>query len=284
MKILDIAIKIKCNKKILESEELVKKNIESKMIKKEYKLPKIKFNSNIEKINIDGFDIYHLFNNNSNDVIIYLHGGCYINEAVSFHYKFVDKICKKSNMDVYFPIYPLAPIYSYKDAYSLVLKLYKKLLKENKNVIIMGDSAGGGLALGFTLYLQTINVNLPNKLVLISPWVDITLKNKQIKQYEKNDPMLSCYGLREYAKLWANGIDLNDYKLSPINGDLSILPNTLIFTGTNEILYPDLLKFYKLLKKNKVKSKLVIGDNMNHVYPLYIKKRESIDRIIEFIL
>lgn len=189
-----------------------------------------------------------------------------------------------SNIDIYYPIYPLAPNHTYKDAYLLILNLYKKLLKENKEIILMGDSAGGGLALGFTLYLQKLNVKLPNKMVLLSPWVDITLSNPSIEEFEKNDPMLSCYGLVEYAKLWAGDLDLKDYKLSPINGDLSNLPDTLIFTGTNEILYPDLILFDKKLQKNKVKSELIIGKNMNHVYPLYIKKKESLEKIINFIL
>lgn len=189
-----------------------------------------------------------------------------------------------SNIDIYYPIYPLAPNHTYKDAYLLILKLYKKLLKENKEIILMGDSAGGGLALGFAMYLKELNIKLPNKLVLLSPWVDITLSNPSIEEFEKNDPMLSCYGLVEYAKLWAGDLDLKDYKLSPINGDLSNLPDTLIFTGTNEILYPDLILFDKKLQKNKVKSELIIGKNMNHVYPLYIKKKESLEKIINFIL
>ena len=255
-----MAIRIICNKDLLKDPEKVKKNIESKRKEKKYKLPRIKFKSNIEKQQIDNYDIYKLYNNESDKIIIYLHGGSYINEAVSLHFKFVDKICINSNMDIYFPIYPLAPNHTYKDAYKLILKLYKKLLKENKEIIIIGDSAGGGLALGFTLYLNELNIKLPNKLVLLSPWVDITLSNPEIKKYEKNDPMLSCCGLVEYAKIWAGNTNLDDYKLSPIHGELLKLPNTLIFTGSNELLYPDMIKFYKLLKKNKVKTKLIIGD------------------------
>ena len=184
MKVVDMAIRIICNKDLLKDPEKVKKNIESKRKEKKYKLPRIKFKSNIEKQQIDNYDIYKLYNNESDKIIIYLHGGSYINEAVSFHFKFVDKICLKTNIDVYFPIYPLAPNHTYKDAYKLILKLYKKLLKENKEIIIIGDSAGGGLALGFTLYLNELNIKLPNKLVLLSPWVDISLSNPELKKYE----------------------------------------------------------------------------------------------------
>lgn len=284
MKVVDIAIKIKCNKNLLKDAEKVKRNIELKRKEKPYKLPRIKFKSNIEKMVINNSDIYRLYNNESNKIILYLHGGSYINESSIFHLRFVDKLSYMSNIDIYYPIYPLAPNHTYKDAYLLILKLYKKLLKENKEIILMGDSAGGGLALGFAMYLKKLNIKLPNKLVLLSPWVDITLSNPSIEEFEKNDPMLSCYGLVEYAKLWAGDLDLKDYKLSPINGDLSNLPDTLIFTGTNEILYPDLILFDKKLQKNKVKSELIIGKNMNHVYPLYIKKKESLEKIINFIL
>ena len=77
----------------------------------------------------------------------------------------------------------------------------------------MGDSSGGGLALSFNEYLAINNLKQPNDLILLSPWLDITLSSEKIETYEKKDPMLSCEPLREIGMLWANDIDPKDYRI-----------------------------------------------------------------------
>jgi len=158
-------------------------------------------------------------------------------------------------------------------------------LESNKKIILMGDSAGGGFALAFTQYLKELNIKLPFKLILISPWVDISMSNPSICEYEKIDPILSRCGLVEIGKYWAGDLDVKDYKLSPIFGNLVNIPNTLLFAGENEILYPDICLLYDKLKYNGVNCEFVVGKNMNHDYPLYPFKLCKIarEKIIEYI-
>ncbi len=263
----------------------------SKFIEKtkdeKFKLPFYNFNSDIDNIQIDENIIYKLNSNENYDkTILYIHGGGYVTQPVIYHWIFLDKLAKKENAKIYVPIYTLAPNKNWKNAYELLIELYEQILEEtNKSIIIMGDSAGGGLALAFTEYLKEKNIEEPNKLVLISPWLDVSMSNANYEYYEEIDPMLVKRGLIECGKLWANGLDLKDYKLSPIYGDLRNIPETLLIVGTREIFYPDIILLKQKLEENSVETKIIIGEDMNHCYPLYPipEADEVLEKIIDFI-
>ena len=283
--VVEVYFRVIGTKNKFQYEKDVKDYIESKRNAKKFELPNIKFNSTIDSFSINKNTIFKLNNNDNKVIILYLHGGAYINEASSFQLKFIDKVANKLDAEAYIPIYPLAPNHTYEETYDLLNELYSKLLDEDKDIIIMGDSAGGGLALAFTEYLKENSVTLPDKLVLLSPWVDVSMENEDIKNYEKSDPMLSSYGLIEYGRLWAGDTDLKDYKISPIYGDLKALPDTLLFVGTREIFYPDVVLLNDKLNENNTKSKLIIGTGMNHVYPVYpiSEANDAINEIVNFI-
>ncbi len=183
--------------------------------------------------------------------------------------------------------YPLAPIHSYQDSYKLLTKLYLELLDyyPNKKIIFMGDSAGGGLALGLAEYFKSIKLPQPYSLILLSPWIDLKMDNPEIENYVDLDPMLKRDSLSIDANYWANGTPLEDYRLSPINGDITGLPHIALFVGTHEILYPDIIKFYNILQANNISSELHIGEGLNHVYPAYPipEGEEAIQQIIKII-
>ena len=282
--IVEAYFKVIGTKDKFQYESDVQDYIKLKENAKKFELPNLKFESDIDSFSIGDNTIYK-FTNGNKKIIVYLHGGAYINEASNYQLKFIDKVAAKSNSDVYLPVYPLAPNHTYIETYSLLENLYNELLKEDKEIIFIGDSAGGGLALAFTEYLKENSIKLPNKLVLLSPWVDISMENEDIKNYEKVDPMLSSYGLVEYGKLWAGDTDLKDYKLSPIYGNLEDLPDTLLFVGTREIFYPDVTLLNEKLNEHNTNSKLIIGTSMNHVYPVYPipEADDEINEIINFI-
>jgi acetyl esterase/lipase len=155
----------------------------------------------------------------------------------------------------------------------------------NKPIIIMGDSAGGGLSAAFAEYLAVKDLPQPENLILISPWVDITMSG----DYDKveYDPMLGVDGARELGKSWAGDLDPKDYKVSPLFGEVDKLPKTTLFTGTHEIIYPDIVEFYNKLKDNGVDAELNVGEEMTHVYPVYPlvpESKEALQHIVEIIL
>lgn len=279
---VDLIIRLSGNKKLFSDPKKFAKKLE-KAKKSGDTHNTYKFKSSIDVIKIDNYNVYHIGKNKNDKAIIYLHGGAYISPGEYFHSRFVELVSKLSNVDLYDLDYPLIPNHTCKDAYDLLEKLYDKLIE--KEVIIMGDSAGGGFALGFTMYLKEIKKKLPSKLVLISPWVDITMSNPDLQAFEKTDVMTSTYGLVECGKLWAGELDRKDYKLSPIYGNMKGLPEILMFAGTNELLYPDLLKLNVLLLMNKANYKLIQGFKKGHIYPLYPDKdgKKAIMQISEFI-
>ncbi|AWX31827.1 alpha/beta hydrolase [Methanosphaera sp. BMS] len=251
-----------------------------------YKLPKILYQSKVESKTLHGCQMI-VFNDNpdSEHVVIYLHGGIYVNEIRKPHIIFCDKLAKDVNATVFAPIYPLAPNHTYDETYGIITRLYESLLKTDKPIIIMGDSAGGGLSVAFCEYLGENDLTQPVNLIAISPWLDVSMSG----DYDEVefDPMLGVDGIREMGKTWAGKLDVKDYRISPLYGDVSKLPKTTLFVGTHEVFYPDVVKFYEKLKDASVDAQLNIGENMTHVYPIYPLVPESKDaykHIVEVIL
>ena len=214
--------------------------------------------------------------------ILYLHGGGYAEEILPFHLNFTSKLAERIGALVFVPIYPLAPNHTWEETYALLTALYKQMLAEKKNEItFMGDSAGGGLAIAFCQYLKTISLPQPDHLIGLSPWVDVCMEDSDYEPYRPLDPMLDVTGLQTFGKAWAGDLDLRDPKVSPAFGDNHGLPKTLLFTGTREILYPDICKFYEKMRSDEVNVELITGKGMNHVYPLFglQESKEAIARI-----
>lgn len=254
---------------------------------KPFKIPKLIYRTKVKSEEMFGCQIITF--NESEDtehIVIYLHGGAYVDEITIPHIIFCDKIAKKTNSTVYAPLYPLAPNHTYKETYPIVEELYDSVLKIGKPITIMGDSSGGGLSAAFCEYLACKGLEQPEHLILISPWVDVSMSG-EYEGFVDIDPIYGVDGLREMGKVWAGDLDPKDYKVSPLFGDVSKLPETTIFLGTHEELYSDLTKFYNKLKENGVEAQLIYGEEMAHVYPIYPlvpESKEALNKIVEIIL
>lgn len=201
--------------------------------------------------------------------VFYLHGGAYVHDFSPFHWRFLEKLVDGTDAAVIAPAYRLIPYATWKDAYGLIIPLYKDYVEQHpeKKVALMGDSAGGGLALALAEQFKLDGIRMPDELILLSPWVDLSMDNPAIATYADEDPWLSVPWLKTCGRSWAGGTDIRDRRLSPINGDLSGIGNVTVFTGTKEVFNPDLLKLYSLLDKSNL-NELVVGQSMMHVYPL----------------
>lgn len=228
---------------------------------------------------LDGRIFFANEQSNSKTAIIYIHGGSYYADFTSFHWSFLKKIIRRTNAKIIAPAYRLVPFGTYKEAFKFIVSLYNDYIKSHSDekIVLMGDSAGGGLALAIALYLKNKKIKMPNELILISPWVDVSMDNPEIKKYENKDPFLTVDSLKASVKPWLNGLDEHDWHVSPIYGDVEELNNVTIFVGTREIFYPDIVKLYKKLD-NETNNELIIGKEMNHAYPI-IPIPESKDAI-----
>lgn len=285
-KIVATVLKIRHREYVDDADKAVEHMQERSLEEDEYyRIPKMIYRTKVESKDMFGCQML-TFNDidSAERLVIYLHGGIYVNEIRLPHIIFCDKLAKKVNACVFAPIYPLAPNHSYEETYDIVEKLYDYFLTLKKPVIIIGDSAGGGLSAAFSEHLAVKNKPQPENLILISPWVDVSMSGDYDVEF---DPMLGVDGLRKMGETWAGDLDPKDYKVSPLFGQVSKLPKTTLFVGTHEIFYPDVVKFHDKLKNNGVDAELIVGEEMTHVYPVYPlvpESKEAFRKIVEIIL
>lgn len=173
--------------------------------------------------------------------ILYFHGGSYVAEATEQHWQFIEQIVKDTGSTVILPDYPLTPKYNYKDVFKMVVPLYKEIIDrvDSNQLVMMGDSAGAGLGLALEERVGEENLPMPEKTILISPWLDVRLTNPAIDEVQKNDKQLNKETLKLAGIAYAGDDGINSYLVNPIEGDLSNLKNITILTGTYDILNPD---------------------------------------------
>lgn len=220
--------------------------------------------------------------------IIYFHGGAYIAQGSIVHWLLIAKLIDSVNCKATYIDYPLAPEENYKATFSVVKDAYKQLLADypTDNFVFAGDSAGGGLALAFAQSIKNdLNMKNPLGLVLLSPWLDLSMKTQKISFYEDNDVILSSKLLIEAAQKYAAGDDTDLDLLSPINGNLDGLGNILLMAGTSELFFPDCEKLMEKAESANVSLEFSIYKEMPHTWVLFFLKesKPAINEIIEFL-
>jgi len=220
--------------------------------------------------------------------IIYLHGGSWIFEASPLHWKLIRKIIDRSYCRISVLDYPLAPEHNYKETLKMVMKTYSLLLEEypDDHLILMGDSAGGNIALAFVQKLIRENIsNLPVKNVLLCPCVDISFSNPEIQEIVHLDHILSVELVQHGAIQYSDGDDQDQYLLSPINGDLEKIPETAVFYSTHEILMPDILRLKAKAENTGARFKFCEYEGMQHDWMLFPipESQKVIEEVCDFI-
>jgi acetyl esterase/lipase len=205
----------------------------------------------------------------SGTVAVYLHGGAYIAGIAPQHWSLIGRLAD-AGVRVEVPLYGLAPPHTHRDAYPFLREVWAQLAAEQApgRPVLAGDSAGGGLALGLAQDLLADGAPLPERLVLLSPWLDLTLSNPEMAEYERRDPWLAKPGLVEAGLAWAGGDDPTAPRLSPRNGALAGLPPVALFVGTREIAHPDVADLARAAAAAGVDVDLTVAEGAVHVYPL----------------
>jgi len=182
--------------------------------------------------------------NASESHVIYLHGGAYVNSFAPQHWDFMSKLVDMLSCTITAPNYPHAPEHNVHDVFALMLPLYNELAANagSSNITIMGDSSGGGISLALAQRLREDGNDQPGRVVLLSPWLDATLSNPEIAEFDKIDPFLGVAGLKYGGEVYARDVDPKSYLVSPVYGSLKDLAPVTLFIGTRDILYPDCRK------------------------------------------
>ena len=202
--------------------------------------------------------------------VFYFPGGAYINAPNAQQTTMAARTAKETGSEVVLMAYPREPVYNCADAYEMCTAFYQRYIAEYDcgKIVFMGDSAGGGLALGLAEHLLKRGDPMPEQLVLFSPWVDVSMDNPDIPALVPVEPMLHLELVKVHGEYWAGDAGTHHWQVSPLFGDMARLPPVTIYCGTRELLYPDILLARDKLAAAGVEVTLRVGQSLNHDWPL----------------
>ena len=176
--------------------------------------------------------------------LLYLHGGAFIFHIQAGQWALPIELLGRLRGAVVTPFYPLAPEQDWRAGIAAARRVYLGLVDEcgAHNVVVIGDSAGGGLALSLAQVLRDAGEPLPAALVLFSPWLDLAVKGDDQPAIQRIDPALSIEVLRAAGRLWAHDAAVDDPRVSPLFAAQHGLPPTIVFSGTRDILDSDAVR------------------------------------------
>jgi epsilon-lactone hydrolase len=226
----------------------------------------------LEVTNHDGWTVYDMEPEDrvAGTSILYVHGGGYVYEITKWHWFLIRQLVLEVPARCVVPIYPLAPRATAAVVVDGVAEVMRGLASESgpERTVVAGDSAGAGLAVAAACSLRDRGLPQPSGLVLISPFMDVTISDERQEAVAPKDKMLRRPGLREAGRLYAGSLALDDPLVSPIYGELRGLPPLTIFTGTHDILDCDSQRLATLARAAGVRVDLHEVGGAPHAFPV----------------
>ncbi len=205
-------------------------------------------------------------------VVLYTHGGAYVSGSPSTHEPLICRLAEQCRLPVFAYDYRLAPEHPYPAALEDAIKAFDYLIGEGygaEDIVLCGDSAGGGLSLSLIMALRDQGRALPAAAAVLSPWTDLT---ESLDSHYSNtgiDPLISSENLREMALLYAGGKDLKTPYISPLYGDFTGFPPVLIHVGSAEVLLDDSCELALRMEAQGVPVDIDIYEGMWHVWHMF---------------
>ena len=222
-------------------------------------------------VEIDGLKIERISSKSSTRTraLLYFHGGGYVLGASPGHRDLAAALAEMADLAVYLVDYRLAPEHPFPAAVDDALQAYQWLLEqgfESSQIILGGDSAGGGLAVSTLLNLKNLGLAAPAAAMLLSPWLDLSLSGASVETNEHADVVLSKSVLVAWADQYLQGRDALAPLASPIYGDLVGLPPVLVHVGSTEILRSDSEDLVDRIIEHDGSAVLKVWDDLPHVF------------------
>ena len=236
------------------------------------KMARVPKKVSFEKTNCDGINAEWTIPDSlssNKGVVLYIHGGAYIAGSISTHRPLVGRIAIASQIKCLSIDYRYAPENPFPAGLDDAVKCYYWLIKQgydHNKIVIMGDSAGGGLAIATLLRLRDEKAPQPVAGVCMSPWIDLTCSQDAGVRLAEKDPMLTAEAGKIFSKLYAGKEDVKHPYISPLYADLKGLPPLFIQASNWEIVLDENLAFEKKAKEAGVDIKLELWDKMVHVW------------------
>lgn len=224
-----------------------------------------------------------------NQIVLYCHGGGYTSGNLGYSRPLASKLSHVSGRETLCFEYRLAPEHPYPAAVEDALRVWDHLMRQGygaRDITVAGDSAGGNLALVLLHRLKAQGRRLPHRLVLMSPWTDMTASGESYTQRRELDPTITMEYIQAVRTAYAGGADWSDPMLSPLFGNFEGFPPTLIQVGGNELLYSDSRRLMKRMRAAGVLCRMEEWTEMWHVFQMLpIKKAaEAMEHIGQFLL
>lgn len=221
--------------------------------------------------------------------ILYLHGGCLLFELDAVHWQLVGMLAERLQAVVTMAIFPLAPEHTLMEIFDAVRPVYEDFAlpsQEKTPFFVVGDSTGASLGLSLTQEALKAGRPTASRLAFMSPCVEFTFLNPETREAAKTDPWLDIPGFEEAVRYLCPDVSPDDPRVSPLYGDVSKLPPTLIFAGSTEMLTPDIRKFVAKVVEQGREIEYVEGEGLMHVWPLiqFIPEaREAVDKMVRWL-
>lgn len=220
-------------------------------------------------------------------VIFYLHGGGYVAGDPVVYRSFVCALCRASGYRALMVDYRLAPGSPFPAALEDTLRSYAWLLTQEvsaDHIVIMGDSAGGGLALSTLVSLRDNGQPLPAAGVLLSPWTNLTLESDSHVTKVNDDPIITHKFLDQSRQHYlGTGANAKDARVSPLYANLTGLPPLLVLVGTAEVLLDDSTVLVDKAREAGVDAELITGEGMIHTWPFFIHRFPEASKAVQNI-
>lgn len=270
----------------LTNDLMIGKKIKSGELRKRLQEPPWKVPSCFTMTHIDmpGFSMKLLAskeNPNTDKVILQLHGGGYIGAVRNAYYVFAGLYNEVSHgLSVLTPDYRVAPEHPFPAALEDALASYRWLLDQGyfgDDIILAGDSAGGGLAMALCMYLKEHHMPMPCGIVAMSPWTDLTASGESYDTNFEKDPLFgNTRDSMIYNNYYVGDADPMDPYVSPLFGDFRQFPPMLIQAGSIEMLLSDSVEVAAKARQQGIKVRLSIYEGMFHVFQMaYLNIPES---------
>ena len=199
--------------------------------------------------------------------LFYVHGGGYSLGSPETQRPLAARVAAAIGAPLEMPRYPLAPEHPYPAALEVLRRAWQGLEpEEQRSALMIGDSAGGGLALALAMDLRARGEPGPAGLVLMSPWVDLSVSGDSIERNAAHDLMFSRAGLELMAQRYVGGCEGADPRVSPLFGDFCGLPPTLIQAGAEEMLLDDAVRAAVQAELAGVQVELQVYPGQGHVF------------------
>lgn len=204
--------------------------------------------------------------------IFYIHGGGFLLGLNMIYRRLAAKISFEMRAQVWLVEYPILPDNEFPTALDACFRAYDELAEKvgnSKPLILMGDSAGGNLAVACLYLLKESQVPLPQGVALFSPWLDLTLSGKSLIKNVKTDPIIMPSRMPELVKLYLREkVSQDHYLASPLYGCVKGIPPLFIAVGNHEVLQDDALRLAHKAQNSSVQVTVEIGEKMPHAYPV----------------